>query len=283
MAKQKQWRTQSTTDASKIGCIRVTKWGWATVGKFTTPTKVTYNHVGWENHGRTKLVTGVRAFFGRDLFWLELSRPTNLAGPPISYMAVGKRGQIRTSNPIFLELGWSRVGYMTMIDFHTSVILTKFYISQTPSAAATANDLLEPVAVTAKERLEPNSSYSQRSCYKLRPTTVTSNIIRSITMYQIDLFRTSPFVSLPAWGPISCSRPRGTQGPACTPQRKCGPGSRSVGRALGLQTRELWQIAWGRRADLTRLDTASRLPCKTYRTSVFASALIVMLCFFPAA
>ena len=60
--------------------------------------------------------------------------------------------------------------------------------------------------------------------------------------------------------------------PACTPQRKCEPQPRSVGRAMGLRSREFWQITKGRRSDLTRLDTASRLPCTTCRTTVFSPA-----------
>ena len=53
------------------------------------------------------------------------------------------------------------------------------------------------------------------------------------------------------------------RGSACKPQRKYGPRPWSVGRALSLQSRELWQKTKMRRSDLTRNDTASQLPYKT--------------------
>ena len=102
-------------------------------------------------------------------------------------------------------------------------------------------------------------------------------------MYQIDLFRVSAFLSLPAWG-ISRALGHGARrGPARIPQRKCGPRPRTVGRSLGLQSRGFWPITKWRLSELTRLDTALRLPSKTYRTTVFSSALIVMIRFFHAA
>ena len=87
-------------------------------------------------------------------------------------------------------------------------------------------------------------------------------------MYQIDFFRNSAFLSLLAWGLFSCSLGRGVRRlPACTLQRKFGPRPRSMGRALDLQSREFWQITKGRRSDLTRLNTASRLSCEICRRS----------------
>ena len=56
---------------------------------------------------------------------------------------------------------------------------------------------------------------------------------------------------------VGCGARRGA---ACTPRRKRGSRPRPVGRALGLQSREFWQITQGRRSDLTPLRNYSEKP-----------------------
>ena len=68
--------------------------------------------------------------------------------------------------------------------------------------------------------------------------------------------------------PRSCSRPRGTQGTGPTQH---GASTGSVGRALGLLSRELWQITKGRRLDLTR-NSALQLP-REKSTSIVSNCI----------
>lgn len=66
-----------------------------------------------------------------------------------------------------------------------------------------------------------------------------------ITVYQIDFFALRPLFLLRS-GVFSLALGRGARmGPACTPQSKCGPSPKPVGRALGPQSREFWQITRG--------------------------------------
>ena len=60
-----------------------------------------------------------------------------------------------------------------------------------------------------------------------------------------EVFCASPSFSLPAAGLFSCSRPRGTQGARVYTRLRFGPRPRSVARALGVQSREIWQMNHG--------------------------------------
>ena len=55
--------------------------------------------------------------------------------------------------------------------------------------------------------------------------------------------------SLPAAGLSRVVGSGARREPARTPRRKCGPWPRSVGRALGLQSRENWQVTTGRHSE----------------------------------
>ena len=68
-------------------------------------------------------------------------------------------------------------------------------------------------------------------------------------MYQIDIFCTSAFFALPPVGrfrALGCGARRKL---ARTLRCKCGPWPRSVARALGVQSRENWQITTGLNSD----------------------------------
>ena len=66
------------------------------------------------------------------------------------------------------------------------------------------------------------------------------------SLYQcVFLFWTFALFSTAPAGLFSRSRLRGTQGPACTPRRKFGSRAGSVARALGVQSREIWQVITG--------------------------------------
>ena len=63
-------------------------------------------------------------------------------------------------------------------------------------------------------------------------------------------FAHRPFFPLLAGGLFSCSLGSGARRePARTPRRKCGPWPRSVARALGVQSREHWQLSTGRHSE----------------------------------
>ena len=59
--------------------------------------------------------------------------------------------------------------------------------------------------------------------------------------------------------------------PACTPRCKCEPRARSVARALGLRSREFWQITTGNHSDLLE-------PSRTMETPSFHIFLSAAVC-----
>ena len=67
------------------------------------------------------------------------------------------------------------------------------------------------------------------------------------TLYQNHFFSGIQNFSLPAVGLISRSRLGcgARRGPACTPRCKCGSRPGSVARALGVHSREIWQVTTG--------------------------------------
>ena len=54
-------------------------------------------------------------------------------------------------------------------------------------------------------------------------------------------FRPQPFPRALDWGT--------RRGPACAPQRKCGSRPGSVARAVGVHSREIWQVIAGLLSD----------------------------------
>ena len=66
----------------------------------------------------------------------------------------------------------------------------------------------------------------------------------TINMYHMDVSSTWAFFALPLAGLFSCSR-SGTQEARVNTGCKRGPWPRSVARALGVQSRENWQITTG--------------------------------------
>ena len=70
----------------------------------------------------------------------------------------------------------------------------------------------------------------------------------TINMYHMDVSSTWAFFALPLAGLFSCSR-SGTQEARVNTGCKRGPWPRSVARALGVQSRENWQITTGSLSD----------------------------------
>ena len=70
-----------------------------------------------------------------------------------------------------------------------------------------------------------------------------------IALYTLNYLGASAFFALPPAGLLSCSRLRGTQEARVNTGCKRGPWSRSVARALGVQSREIWQITTGSLSD----------------------------------
>ena len=70
-----------------------------------------------------------------------------------------------------------------------------------------------------------------------------------IAMYNMNVFGTSAFIYPPPAGLFSCSRLRGGQGTRLKSGCKFRSRSGSMSRALGVQSREIWQISTGRHSE----------------------------------
>ena len=92
-----------------------------------------------------------------------------------------------------------------------------------------------------------------------------------ITMYRSTkcFFCTFARFSPAPVGLFSRSRLRGTQGVACTPRREFVSQAGSVARALGVRSREIWQVIMG-------LHSASLSPARQWKTHM--SAVLLHCC-----
>ena len=86
-------------------------------------------------------------------------------------------------------------------------------------------------------------------------------------MYPMQLFCTSATTYLPVAGLSSRSRMRGTQGGRVYPRRKLRPRPDSMARALGVQSRPIWQLFAGSRS-------AEPEPCRTMENPHFSFSLL---------
>ena len=82
--------------------------------------------------------------------------------------------------------------------------------------------------------------------YKKRSKLLVGHGLRFICVCTKCLFVTSTTISLPAGGLSSRSRLRGTQGARVYTRSKFKPRPGSVARALGVQSRAIWQMVTGR-------------------------------------
>lgn len=96
-------------------------------------------------------------------------------------------------------------------------------------------------------------------------------VLRYMSMYEIHFFSGILYLS-PAADLFSCTLSfRSRRGPACTPWHKCGSRPASVTRALGPESREIWQVTTGSRSDLLEPSRSMETPnCRFIFYHVFA-------------